>query len=136
MDAEPTDTIKHREIRFRGPHADSTPALTAARALAQVEGILHSQALNATTIKVSYDLHYVSLQLIDELLYELGFHLDNSLLVKLQRALYYYTEDLQRETLDGQHLDNNNTQAVFINRYRHLEHGCRDVRPDHWRQYL
>jgi len=34
-------------------------------------------------------------QIIDEALIELGFHLDNSLLNKLLRALHYYSEEAQ-----------------------------------------
>lgn len=136
MDACKTDIIKHREISFRGPHAEVHQAQTATLILSDVEGILQVQPRNESSLLISYDLSYINLQIIETLLSELGLHLDNSLFIKLRRALYYYTEDLQQETIGCKRDSGNCTQAVFINRYRQIEHGCRDVRPEHWRQYL
>lgn len=136
MTASKTDIIKHREIGFRGPHAEINQAQTATLILSDVEGILHVQPQSDSIVLLSYDLSYINLHLIETLLSELGLHLDNSLMVKLRRALYYYSEEVQQEIIGCKRGRGNCTQAVFINRYRQLEHGCRDVRPDHWRQYL
>ncbi len=130
------DTIKHRSIEFRGPHHNPNQAQSACLILSDLEGILHVSPAHPELLHVTYDVSYISLQVIDELLAELGFHLDNNLFMKLTRALYYYSEESQRDVLGCRHGSGNCTQAVFINRYRRLEHGCRDVRPDHWRQYL
>ncbi|HWS02308.1 MAG TPA: hypothetical protein VN448_02805 [Gammaproteobacteria bacterium] len=129
-------TIKHREIGFRGPHHDPNQAQTATLILSDVEGILQVRPAHTELILVTYDVTYITLQLIDGLLDELGFHLDNNLFMRIRRALYYYSEDTQRDALGCKPGGGNCTQAVFINRYRQIEHGCRDVRPDHWRQYL
>lgn len=136
MDAKASDAIKHREIWFRGPHEDPNQAQTATLILSDVRGVVQVRPQHALLIQVSYDITYINLQVIDALLAELGFHLDNNLLMKLRRALYYYTEDAEQETLGCKRGRGNCTQAIFINRYRQLEHGCRDIRPDHWRQYL
>lgn len=136
MDAKVSDVIKHREIGFRGPHHDPNQARTATLVLSDVRGIVQVRPQHALLIQVSYDITWINLQVIDDLLAELGFHLDNSLMMKLRRALYYYTEDAEQETLGCKRGRGNCTQAIFINRYRQLEHGCRDIRPDHWRQYL
>jgi hypothetical protein len=130
------DTIKHREIGFRGPHDDPNQARTATLVLSGIEGVIQVRPVHTELIQVSYDVSYITLQVIDELLSELGFHLDNNLLMKLRRALYYYSEETQQDVLGCKRGRGNCTQAVFINSYRLLEHGCRDVRPDHWRQYL
>lgn len=130
------DAIKHREIWFRGPHSDPNQAQTATLVLADLEGVLRVRPQHSELIRVSYDVRLVTLLVIDGLLAELGFHLDNSLLTKLRRALYYYTEDAQQDLLGCKRGRGNCTQAVFVNRYRKIEHGCRDHRPDHWRQYL
>ncbi len=130
------DVIKHREIWFRGPHYDPHQAQTATLILSDIEGIIQVRPQDTQLILVSYDISLISLRVIDEFLNELGFHLDNNLLMKLRRALYYYTEDLQQDEMGCRRGRGNCTQAVFINRYRQLEHGCRDVRPDHWRHYL
>lgn len=136
MDAKASDVIKHREIGFRGPHHDPNQAQTATLVLSDVRGIVQVRPRHELLIQVSYDIGHINLQVIDALLAELGFHLDNSLLMKLRRALYYYTEDVEQEALGCKRGRGNCTQAIFINRYRQLEHGCRDIRPDHWRQYL
>ena len=135
MGAPDPERTKHREVHFRAPPSAAEQAHHAALALRKVEGILDAHASEGPVIHISYDLAEISLQLIDCLLIELGFHLDNSLLAKLKRALYYYTEQAEQETLGCQRGRGNCTQAIFINRYQHLQHGCRDDRPDHWRHY-
>lgn len=130
-----TDVNKHREICFRGPHPDLNQAQTATLILSDVEGILQVHPHGTQMIMVTYDVSLITLQIIEEFLSELGFHLDNSLLMKLRRAFYYYAEDLQQDVMGCRRGRGNCTQDVFINRYRQLEHGCRDLRPDHWRQY-
>ena len=136
MDTKLTDTVKHREIWFREPHEDPNQARSATLVLSDVEGVLQVRLQHPTLIHVSYDITYITLQVIDSLLDELGFHLDNNLFMKLRRALYYYSEEAQQEALGCSRGRGNCTQAVFINRYRQLEHGCRDPRPEHWRRYL
>jgi len=129
------ERTKHREVHFRAPPPAAEQAYHAAFALSKVEGVLRAHSSAGPVVHVTYDLTEVSLQLIECLLIELGFHLDNSLLAKLKRALYYYTEQAEQETLGCQRGRGNCTQAIFINRYQHLQHGCRDDRPDHWRHY-
>lgn len=136
MRANTPDTIKHREIWFRGPHQDRNQAQTATLALGDVHGVLQVRPQHAELIHITYDVRSITLQVIDGLLIELGLHLDNRLLVKLRRALYYYTDEALQDALGCGRGRGNCTQAVFVNRYRQIEHGCRDVRPDHWRHYL
>lgn len=136
MDRETADTIKHREIWFRGPHEDSNQARTATLLLLDIEGIIHVAPTNETQLQVSYDLTMISLQLIEEVLAEFGFHLDNNLLIKLKRALWHYSEEIEQTQLGCKRGRGNCTQAVFINHYRQRPHGCRDERPEHWRHYL
>ncbi len=97
-------------------------------------GVQESSVLTDHQLQVGYDLTHVSLQQIESSLQDQGFHLDNSLLCKLKRALYYYTEENERinRGLQGPEA---NTQ-VYVNRYQRLPHGCRDERPEHWRNYL
>lgn len=99
-----------------------------------IDGISHLELIETHKLTISYDVRVITLEIIEDTLIELGFHLDNSLLYKLKRALYYYTEQVQRENLG--HAKNQLTRNVFINRYDRLQHGCRDDRPEHWRKYL
>jgi len=134
MDLE--DFIKHREIVFDPMHPDCDQAQTAALSLADVPGISQVQVISPTALRVSYDLASISLVQIDEALDEAGFHLSNKLFCKLRRALYYFTEENQRANAGCPRGESNCTRKVFIQRYKRLDHGCRDHRPEHWRKYL
>ncbi len=127
--------IKYREIHFSTAHPDPDQAQSALLLLNDVSAIEETRKSAQTCLEVSYDLRLISLQIIEGTLAELGFHLDGSLLIRLRRALYYYTEETQRANL-GYHQANHSTLDVFINRYQQLPHGCRDERPSHWREYL
>lgn len=130
------DRIKHREVLFRGPHPDPHQAQSAALLLSDLDGIQAVRLADAThhVLHVTYDVHIICLQHIEEILVEVGYHLDNNLLVKVKRAIYYYTEQVERETHGCQ--GGNCTRNLFIEHYRRHNHGCRDERPEHWRRYL
>lgn len=136
MHDEIDELIKRREIHFCNLHQDATQAKTAMLLLGDVAGIRNMYLISDVCLHVSYDIRCISLELIESILEEVGFHLDNSLMFKLKRALYYYTESVQRDNLGCPEPDNNSTQKVFINTYQQREHGCRDERPPHWRKYL
>lgn len=134
MDDNNHDLIKHRELAFCKLHPDPHQARSAMLLFSDIDGITHLELIDTYKIAVSYDIRLLTLEIIEDMLIELGFHLDNSLLFKLMRALYYYTEEVQRENID--HVKSEITRDVFINRYNRLQHGCRDERPDYWRKYL
>ncbi|MDH5396346.1 MAG: hypothetical protein OEW97_08715 [Gammaproteobacteria bacterium] len=131
-----TTFSKQRDVIFHPLHEDKTQAQTASHMLIDLDGIIHAEALSDTHMIVSYDLRYFTLEDIEELLSTVGFHLENNLLIKLKRALYRYTEDTERANMGCPKGQSNCTRGVFINRYQQLPHGCRDKRPDHWRNYL
>jgi hypothetical protein len=128
------DLIKHREILFQAVHADREQARSAARLLREVEGILEVAAPSATRLELTYDLAQVCLRDIESALEEVGFHLDNSLLSKVRRAVWGYAEDAQRANL-GCDDPRNCSRRIFVDAYRHHAHGCRDDRPEHLRLY-
>ncbi|HHH44602.1 MAG TPA: hypothetical protein ENK49_10730 [Gammaproteobacteria bacterium] len=138
MDQASPDPVKYREIGFCSPHPDPQQALSAMLVLADLDGILHvtvpDRSRNA--LHVRYDLNRISLNVIEDLLSELGFHLDNSLLAKLKRALYYYTEENELQALGHPTGQDQSTRDIFMRCYRCHTHGCRDERPQHWRKYL
>lgn len=138
MGSSAPDQIKYREISFRGPHPDPHQAQTAALLLSDINGILNVSLSEADseTLRISYDVRAICLQLIEEVLVEVGYHLDGNLLIKMKRAIYYYTEEIERETLGCNNTNCNCARDVFIENYRRHVHGCRDHRPLHWRKYL
>lgn len=136
MDGTSQELIKHREIVFCSLHPDPAQAQSAMLVLTDIEGVEHMRLISHQRLHVTYDIRRVCLQWLEEVLEELGFHLDNSLFTKLRRALYHYTEEVQRDNLKCPKGETNCTDKVFVNRYQRLPHGCRDDRPPHWRKYL
>lgn len=131
-----TNFTKQRDVIFNPLHEDESQALTASQMLIDLDGIVFADAISNTHLIIHYDLRFFTFADIEELLTAVGFHLDNSLLLKIKRALYRYTEDTERANLGCTEGQSNCTREVFINRYQQLPHGCRDKRPEHWRNYL
>jgi len=135
MDIETQELIKQREIGFSDLHPDPDQAQSALLLLSDVEGIENVVVFSKHAIGVEYDIRNITLRIIEDALIEMGFHIDNSLLAKLRRALYYYTEETQLENLGYDHPDSKSTTEIFINRYAQLKHGCRDERPVYYHHY-
>ncbi len=136
MSQHQPEVRKKREICFCELHPDSEQALTALQLLSGMEEIDAVRRVNRRCIEVEYRLRKIRIKIIEELLAHAGFHLDNSLLTRMKRALWHYTEQVEFENLQLPNHTFLDTTEVFINRYRHLRHGCRDDRPEHWRKYL
>jgi hypothetical protein len=129
--------IRHRELAFRDPHAEPDQARSACLLLADTDVVHEVRVLGPNRLVVTYDLRQVTYVELESALMELGFHLDNSLVMKLKRALYNYSEDTVRANLGlPNQCFGNCARKIFINHYRTHTHGCRDTRPPYWRQYL
>jgi len=135
MTPENKELIKNRDILFSDPQPLSDPAQAALTLLTGVDGILESSHNHNHSIHLCYNLRLITMSDIEDALQEVGFHLDNSLLSKIKRALYYYTEETQLANLGYDHDQSKSTLEIFINRYNQLPHGCRDERPVHYRRY-
>ncbi|MFU8838044.1 MAG: hypothetical protein ACNA75_07040 [Thiohalomonadaceae bacterium] len=116
-------------------HPDATQAHSASLMLDGMDGVHEVNPAEPHLLFVRYDITIITLGLIEEVLVEFGYHLDNSLMHKLKRALYAYTEETQRANL-GLEGENTADRKVFIQNYLRRRHGCRDERPEHWRGYL
>lgn len=135
MDITDADRIRTREVLFHEPHPNPDQAGTAARFLAEVEGVIFAAAPSPNRLRVRYDPLLVSLREIESALTELGLHLDGSLMQRLRRALFDYAEETLRAN-HGHPPYDHCVKKVFAKRYELIEHGCRDDRPEHWRRYL
>ncbi|MCF6337653.1 MAG: hypothetical protein L3J84_06835 [Gammaproteobacteria bacterium] len=135
MDSLTTNFIKTREIHFSNVDPASNDAREALRLLLDTPSIENVRALNNDCIQVSYDLRQVTLKTLEAALVEVGFHLDNSLLIKMKRSLFYYTEETQLMNLGHQHDQASSTLDIFVNCYHQRKHGCRDRRPEYLRHY-
>jgi hypothetical protein len=130
------DFIKQHEIHFRNVDPAANDARDTLGLLMDVQGIVEVRALMPDCIQVRYDIRQLTLQTIESALAEVGFHLDNSLLSKVKRALFYYTEETQLMNWGYQNDQASSTLDVFVSCYNQREHGCRDERPEYLRQYL
>lgn len=135
MDSLNTDFIKTRDIHFRNVDPAGSDARAALRLLTDARGIEEVRVLNDDCIQVRYDIRQVTLQVLEAALAEVGFHLDDSLLVKIKRSLFYYTEETQLMNLGHHHDQASSTLDIFVNSYDQREHGCRDERPEYLRHY-
>ncbi|WP_260292105.1 hypothetical protein [Sedimenticola hydrogenitrophicus] len=136
MESGDSDVIKFREIVFTELHPDPEQAHSAARLLDGIDGVIEAHPETRLLLKVRYHVLKISLEHIETALIDCGFHLSSKLIYKISRALYYYTEEIQRANNGCSDEDHNSTRKIFINRYEHRNHGCSDPRPEHWRKYL
>ena len=136
MAANETEFLKTREIFFQDPHPDPEQSATAQEIFQGLDAITEINLLKGNGIRICYDVRKICLEDLEATLIELGFHLYSSLLMKMKRALYYFTEETQRANLGIGAGQANQTREVFVNRYVRTKHGCRDQRPGHWRKYL
>ena len=132
---EEQELIKRREIRFCHLHPDPEQARSALLLLSDAEGVVDIKFIDELCLSVSYDVCFLTLKAIEDVLVRLGYHLDNRLLMRMKRALYNYSEETQRANL-GAIIETDTTTKVFVKRYSINYHGCRDKRPEHWRKYL
>lgn len=74
-------------------------AIKACAVLRGIKGIKNAKPVSNHRIKLSYSLEYLTYELVEGLLKELGFDLDNSIPAQLRRYYYHYMEDNARESL-------------------------------------
>lgn len=128
----PCDLEKNREIVFH-----TLPASQAERArtlLAGLEGLDVLVGADACRLHVRYNVCEYTLEGLETALSSQGFHLDNSLLNKLRRALAYYCESVQRRNVAANEPDIKSQQA-FMKVYERQLHGDCDETPEEWRDY-
>ena len=95
--ADTADTERVRQLSF-----SQLPAGQAKDALMLLHDLPHLVVLGTvgdTGLLIRYELPFYTLGKIEFALLDQGFHLDNSLLNKLRRALIYYFEILQCQNM-------------------------------------
>lgn len=128
----PCDLEKNREIVFHAlPPGQAERALTLLEGL---EGLQVTLGADRYRLLVSYQVCEYTLEGLETALASQGFHLDNSLLGKLKRALAYFCESVQRRNVVADEPDIKSQQA-FVRVYEQHLHGDRDDTPEEWRGY-
>ena len=128
----PCDLEKDREIVF---HLLPPGQVERARILLEgLDGLEATAASDGCRLLVRYHVCEYTLEGLETALADQGFHLDNSLLTKLKRALAYFCEGVQRRNVAANEPDIKSQQAFMKVYERHL-HGDRDDTPEEWRAY-
>lgn len=129
----PCDLNKTREIVFHGlPEGQAHRARDLLDGLDDIEASLDEKCGEA--LKITYNVRNYTLEGLEKALETQGFHLDNSLMQKLRRALVYFCEKIQRENL-AINAPDVKSQQVFARAYEQHMHGDRDETPEEWREY-
>jgi hypothetical protein len=128
----PCDLEKIREIVFHDlPAGQAEHALVLLEGL---EGLVATVGSDGSRLLVRYHICEYTLEGLETALASQGFHLDNSLMSKLKRALAYFSESVQRRNVAADEPDIKSQQA-FMKVYENHLHGDRDDTPEEWRGY-
>lgn len=122
------DIIKERDIHFAMANGDQ-----AERAMLLLTGVSGIEAMRVTAagnLHIRYDVQALTLQMIESALSEVGFRLDDGMLMRLKRAVYSYCEDALRASLGVEQLNAEKPSLILSTETSH------DPRPDNWRNYV
>jgi hypothetical protein len=129
-----SDLNKKREILFSKFPPGQVPE--AADDLRRMDELAVETKHEKRVVDVAYDLRQHTLRELDEHLVDKGYHLDNTLMTKLTRALIYYVEDTQLHNIDApEKRIKRSEQEAYINAWEHHQHGDHDDTPVEWREY-
>ncbi|HRH14365.1 MAG TPA: hypothetical protein PK225_08415 [Azonexus sp.] len=128
------DLKKKREILFARFPPGQVPE--AANDLEHIAEIDVQPKFEKRALAVSYDLSVHTLRELDEHLIDRGYHLDNTLMSKLTRALVYYVEDTQLHNMAAPEKRlKRSAQEAYVHAWEHHPHGDHDDTPPEWREY-
>lgn len=128
------DLKKKREILFSKFPPGQVPE--AADDLKHLDEVDVDPKYEKRSVGVSYELTNHTLRELDEHLVDKGFHLDNTLMSKLTRALIYYVEDTQLHNMDApERRMKRSSQEAYGKAWEQHPHGDHDDTPPEWREY-
>lgn len=88
---------------------DKSQVEAACATLRGIKGVVDAHPVSGYRLSLTYSLEHLTFDLIEGLLSELGFHLDNSFFAVIRRNIYQYLEDNAREKI---HVDEENQKLV------------------------
>ena len=125
---------KHREIFFAEFPPNQVPG--AAEQLRSLEEVTVELVQTKRAVGVDYDLTEHTLRELEDHLTERGYHLENTLLNKLVRALIHYVEETQVHNLEAPEKPPKHAQQeAYVTEWEHHPHGDHDETPPEWREY-
>lgn len=96
------DRYRCRRIYLKPGDNPAYQADAACEALVNIDGILLAAPINEQSVHIIYSLDRLSFEILIELLTELNFEVDNSLLMSLRTTIFCFLEDNAR---DNMHID-------------------------------
>ena len=128
------DLKKKREIVFSKFPPGQVPE--AADDLNHLDAVAVDPKLDKRAVEVAYELTDHTLRELDEHLIDKGFHLDNTLMTKLTRALIYYVEETQLHNIGAPEKRlKRSEQEAYVQAWEQRPHGDHDDTPPEWREY-
>lgn len=125
---------KEREIRFAPcPPGQAERAL---RSLRMLKGLRVERCSEREhVLLISYSVLVFSLEVLEDALREAGYHLDNTLYMKLVRTVVYFCEETQRHNLESPERLIKKSNEVYVTAYDQHPHGDHDDTPPEFREY-
>ena len=131
---KPLPIRKERSVLFSKFPPGQVPE--ASDVLAKIEHLEVEPHVERRSVDVAYDLREHSLEELETTLEDKGFHLDNTLLSKMIRALIYYVEETQLHNLDAPDRQLKKSQnEAYTHAWECHPHGDHDDTPPEWREY-
>ena len=124
---------KHREIRVKPLPPGQVER--AWKSLQLLKGLQLERTDDPLGIVVRYSVLDYSLESLEDALREAGFALENSLYIKLVRALVYFSEETQRHNLLSPERLIKQSNEVYIQAWDHHVHGDHADTPLELREY-
>ena len=131
---KPIPIRKERSVQFSKFPPGQVPE--ASDVLAKIEHLEVEPHVERRSVDVAYDLREHSLEELETTLEDKGFHLDNTLMSKMIRALIYYVEETQLHNLDAPDRPLKKSQnEAYTHAWECHPHGDHDDTPPEWREY-
>lgn len=102
-----TDQYRCRLIYLKKTDDITKQAEAACEAVAGIEGIILAAPSDSHSVHLIYSLNNLSFELLTDLLNELGFELDNSIMISLRNTIFQF---LEANVRDNMHIDVTNFQ--------------------------
>lgn len=131
--ASDPDLHKERELSFAKFPPGQVPE--AADHLGRLERLAVEPRFERRAIGVHYELTDYTLRELEDDLVDKGYHLDNTLLSKITRALIHYVEDTQLHNLGVPERRIRKSHEAYIHAWEQHAHGDHDDTPPEWREY-
>jgi hypothetical protein len=128
-----TGIVKQRELRFKTLPPGQVER--AWRALRMLKDLQVERGARETGLIVRYSVLDYTLEALEDALRNAGFALDNTLYMKLVRALVYFSEETQRHNLMSPERLIKQSNKVYIQAWAHQVHGDHDDTPLELREY-